>query len=176
MAPRSKSRSTSAAIAGSAMRPDGTKWSGRPGRRLSGRCRELAGGAPRSQTPRDARAPVLAIGDGTLGFWAAVREVWPETAEQRCWVHRITNVLDRLPKALQPRAKQALHAMLYAETRTACEREIQARRVWGSGTAAGHPQAAYATWYSLCARRSESRCDDGRPQLPAGFIASPRRR
>src|ERR1700686_4664858 len=70
-------------------------------------------------------APVVAVGDGALGFWAAVREVWPETAEQRCWVHRIANVLDKLPKALQPRAKQALHAMLYAETRTACEREIR---------------------------------------------------
>jgi transposase-like protein len=74
---------------------------------------------------RGMRAPVLAIGDGALGFWAAVREVWPETAEQRCWVHRIVNVLDKLPKSLQPRAKQALHAMLYAETRTACEREIR---------------------------------------------------
>jgi len=74
---------------------------------------------------RGMRAPVLAIGDGALGFWAAVREVWPETAEQRCWVHRIVNVLDKLPKSLQPRAKQALHAMLYAATRTACEREIR---------------------------------------------------
>jgi transposase-like protein len=74
---------------------------------------------------RGMRAPVLAIGDGALGFWAAVREVWPETGEQRCWVHRIVNVLDKLPKSLQPRAKQALHAMPYAETRTACEREIR---------------------------------------------------
>jgi len=73
---------------------------------------------------RGMRAPVLAIGDGALGFWAAVREVWPETAEQRCWIHRIANVLDKLPKSLQPRAKQALHAMLYAETRVACEREM----------------------------------------------------
>jgi transposase-like protein len=63
---------------------------------------------------RGLRAPVLAIGDGALGFWAAVREVWPETAEQRCWVHRIANVLDKLPKGLQPRAKQALHAIMYA--------------------------------------------------------------
>lgn len=74
---------------------------------------------------RGMRAPILAIGDGALGFWAAVREVWPETAEQRCWVHRIANVLDKLPKSLQPRAKQALHAMLYAETRVACEWEIR---------------------------------------------------
>jgi putative transposase len=73
---------------------------------------------------RGMRAPGLAIGDGALGFWAAVREVWPETAEQRCWVHRIANVLDKLPKGLQPRAKRALHAMMYAESRAACEREI----------------------------------------------------
>jgi transposase-like protein len=73
---------------------------------------------------RGLRAPVLAIGDGALGFWAAVREVWPETTEQRCWVHRIANVLDKLPKGLQPRAKQALHEIMYAETRAAAEQEI----------------------------------------------------
>jgi len=73
---------------------------------------------------RGLRAPVLAIGDGALGFWAAVRDVWPETAEQRGWVHRIANVLDKLPKSLPPRAKQALHEIMYAETRAAAEREI----------------------------------------------------
>lgn len=50
---------------------------------------------------RGMRAPVLAIGDGALGFWNAVRDVWPETREQRDWVHRIANVLDKLPKRLQ---------------------------------------------------------------------------
>jgi putative transposase len=73
---------------------------------------------------RGLRAPVLAIGDGALGFWAAVRDVWPETAEQRCWVHRIANVLDKLPRSLQPRAKQALHEIMYAETRATATREI----------------------------------------------------
>jgi putative transposase len=73
---------------------------------------------------RGLRAPVLAIGDGALGFWAAVRDVWPETAEQRCWVHRIANVLDKLPRSLQPRAKQTLHEIMYAETRAVAEREI----------------------------------------------------
>jgi putative transposase len=48
---------------------------------------------------RRLRAPVLAVGDGALRFWAAVRDVWPETAEQRCWGHRIANVLDKLPQA-----------------------------------------------------------------------------
>ena len=66
---------------------------------------------------RGMRAPVLAIGDGALGFWAAVREVWPETREQRDWVHRLANVLDKLPKRLQPKAKRGLREILYAESR-----------------------------------------------------------
>jgi transposase-like protein len=52
---------------------------------------------------------MLAIGDGALGFWAALREIWPESQEQSCWVHRTANVLDKLPKRLQPRAKSQLH-------------------------------------------------------------------
>lgn len=70
-------------------------------------------------------APALAIGDGALGFWAAVREVWPEAREQRCWVHRIANVLDKLPTRLQPQAKHALHEMMYADSRTSCEAAMQ---------------------------------------------------
>jgi transposase-like protein len=74
---------------------------------------------------RGMQAPVVAIGDGALGFWAAVLEVWPETKDQLCWVHKIANVLDKLPKSIQPRAKQALHAMMYAESKGECEREIE---------------------------------------------------
>ena len=70
---------------------------------------------------RGMRAPVLAIGDGALGFWAAVRDVWPETREQRCWVHRLANVLDKLPKSIQPKAKQLLHDMMNAATEETCE-------------------------------------------------------
>ena len=66
---------------------------------------------------RGMAAPVLAVGDGALGFWAAAREVWPETREQACWCHKLANVLDKLPKRLQPRAKRALHEMMYAERR-----------------------------------------------------------
>jgi putative transposase len=69
---------------------------------------------------RGMRAPVVAVGDGALGFWAAVRDVWPETQEQRCWVHRLANVLDKLPKSLQPKAKEALREMMYAPTRKEC--------------------------------------------------------
>jgi putative transposase len=54
---------------------------------------------------RGMRAPVVAVGDGALGFWAAIREVFPETRGERCWVHKIANVLDKLPKSLQPRVR-----------------------------------------------------------------------
>jgi putative transposase len=74
---------------------------------------------------RGMQPPALAIGDGALGFWAAVREVWPKTREQRCWVHRIANVLDKLPTRLQPQAKRALHEMMYAESRRMCEAAMQ---------------------------------------------------
>jgi putative transposase len=66
-------------------------------------------------------APVVAVGDGALGFWAAAREVWPATREQGCWCHKLVNVLDQLPPRLQPRAKRALHEMMYAERRADCE-------------------------------------------------------
>jgi transposase-like protein len=70
---------------------------------------------------RGMRAPVVAVGDGALGFWAAVREVWPETREQRCWLHKMVNVMDKLPKSLQGKAKDALREMMYAENRAECE-------------------------------------------------------
>jgi len=75
---------------------------------------------------RGMRAPVLAIADRALGFWGALREVWPATQAETCWVHRVANVLDKLPKRLQSRAKRALHAMMYAENRAACLEEIAA--------------------------------------------------
>jgi transposase-like protein len=62
-------------------------------------------------------APKLATGDGAMGFWAALRQVYPETREQRCWVHKTVNVLNKLPKSVQPRAKADLHQIWMAETR-----------------------------------------------------------
>jgi transposase-like protein len=73
---------------------------------------------------RGVRAPVLAIGDGNLGFWAALREVYPETEEQRCWTHKIANVLDKLPKRLQPRAKDMLHEIMYAPDQESAREDI----------------------------------------------------
>ncbi len=66
---------------------------------------------------RGMRAPVVAVGDGALGFWAALRDVWPKTRAQRDWCHKLANILDTLPRRLQPRAKAALHEVMYAETR-----------------------------------------------------------
>ena len=64
---------------------------------------------------RGMRAPVLAIGDGALGFWGALREVFPQTREQRCWFHKIANVLGALPKSAHPGAKKALAEIWNAE-------------------------------------------------------------
>lgn len=62
-------------------------------------------------------APKIAVGDGAMGFWAALRKVFPETREQRCWVHKTANVLNKLPKSVQPKAKADLHEIWMAETR-----------------------------------------------------------
>ncbi|MGF1345010.1 IS256 family transposase, partial [Streptomyces flavovirens] len=66
---------------------------------------------------RGMRAPVLAVGDGALGFWKAMAEVFPETRHQRCWVHKIANVANALPKSAQPGAKKALQEIYNAEDR-----------------------------------------------------------
>jgi transposase-like protein len=66
--------------------------------------------------------PLLVTGDGALGFWAAVRQVFPTIREQRCWVHKTANVLDKLPKSVQPRAKADLHEIWMAETRAAANK------------------------------------------------------
>ncbi|MGI5248938.1 IS256 family transposase [Actinacidiphila glaucinigra] len=75
---------------------------------------------------RGMRAPVLAVGDGALGFWKALREVFPETREQRCWVHKTANVMDALPKSAQPAAKKALQDIYNAEDRASAEKAVKA--------------------------------------------------
>jgi len=66
--------------------------------------------------------PKLAIGDGALGFWSAVREVWPAIDEQRCWVHKAANVLNRMPNGVHGKAKGMLHQIWMAETRAEATR------------------------------------------------------
>jgi transposase-like protein len=65
--------------------------------------------------------PKLAVGDGALGFWAALAEFFPETRDQRCWFHKTGNVLNYLPKSVQPKAKSMLHEIWMAETRADAE-------------------------------------------------------
>ena len=80
----------------------------------------------RSCKRRGMQAPVLAVGDGALGFWAALRQVWPDTREQRCWFHKIANVLNLLPKSAQPGAKAALTEIWNAENRDHAEKAARA--------------------------------------------------
>ncbi|HZC19541.1 MAG TPA: IS256 family transposase, partial [Rubrobacteraceae bacterium] len=74
---------------------------------------------------RGMRAPALAVGDGALGFWAAVRDVFPETCHQRDWVHKTANVLDALPKSVHGRAKKALHEITEAENKAEAKKAVK---------------------------------------------------
>jgi len=77
---------------------------------------------------RGMNAPVVAVGDGALGFWAAVRDVWPTTREQRDWFHKMANVLDKLPKRLQGKAKRILRDIYHSESREEAEEHIETFR------------------------------------------------
>jgi len=66
-------------------------------------------------------SPKLAVADGALGFWAACGKLWPDTREQRCWVHKTANVLNKLPKSVQGKAKAMLHEIWQAETKSDAE-------------------------------------------------------
>jgi transposase-like protein len=70
--------------------------------------------------------PQLAIGDGALGFWNALDEVWPKARAQRCWVHKTANILNKLPNSLHGKAKGALHNIWMAETRNGAEAAFDA--------------------------------------------------
>jgi transposase-like protein len=82
--------------------------------------------------------PKLAIADGALGFWAAMRKVWPTTREQRCWVHKTANVLNDLPKRLQPQAKEKLHQVWMAPTKATAQ---EAFELFVTTYAAKYPKA-----------------------------------
>ena len=71
-------------------------------------------------------APKVAVADGALGFWKAIGEVWSRTREQRCWVHKTANILNKLPKSQQPRAKRMLQDIWMAETRKDAEAAFDA--------------------------------------------------
>ena len=67
----------------------------------------------------------MAVGDGALGFWKALDKVWPHTVHQRCWVHKTANVMEKLPKAIQPKVKAVLHNIWGADTRENAETAYQ---------------------------------------------------
>lgn len=83
--------------------------------------------------------PKVAVGDGALGFWKALKKVYPTTQEQRCWVHKTANVLDKLPKRLQPEAKQKLKDIWLADTR---EHANEAFDLFAKTYEAKYPKAA----------------------------------
>jgi transposase-like protein len=88
---------------------------------------------------RGMRAPVLAVGDGALGFWSALREVFPETREGRCWFHKTANVLAALPKSAHPGAKKALAEIWNAEDKP---HALAAAKAFQAAYGAKFPKAA----------------------------------
>ncbi|MGH3217856.1 MAG: IS256 family transposase [Streptosporangiaceae bacterium] len=88
---------------------------------------------------RGMRAPVLAVGDGALGFWTAVREVFPQARTQRCWLHKIANVLGALPKSAHPGAKKALAEIWNAEDKDHARAAVKA---FAAAYGAKFPKAA----------------------------------
>jgi transposase-like protein len=105
---------------------------------------------------RGLRAPRVVIGDGHLGIWGALAAVYPTVAEQRCWNHRIVNLLDKLPKRLQADAKSLLTKIPYAETREDAERQKRAFQTWATkkgvaavGQALDHDWARLVTFYQF---------------------------
>ena len=79
---------------------------------------------------RGLRPPRLVVGDGHLGIWGALTAVFPLTRQQRCWNHRLLNVLDKLPKRLQPEGRRLLTTIPYAQTREEAERQKRAFQTW----------------------------------------------
>ena len=92
----------------------------------------------RSLKARGLGVPKLLVADGNLGIWAAARQVWPEAGEQRCWNHKMANVLDRLPKREQAEAKELLRAVVYAPSRAGAE---EARDAFGDRYGDTYPKA-----------------------------------
>jgi len=93
-----------------------------PGYRES---RESWAGVLRDLRERGLKRPLVVIGDGALGIWAALREVWPQTRSQRCWNHRTLNVLDKLPQRLWGQVRKDLRSAATAPTRSACQQGLE---------------------------------------------------
>ena len=109
---------------------------------------------------RGMRAPVLAAGDGALGFWKALREVFPGTREQRCWFHKIANVLGTLPKSAHPGAKKALAEIWNAEDKDHARTAVKAFAA-AYGANSPRPQPRSPAMRTSCSRSSTTRPSTG---------------
>ena len=89
---------------------------------------------------RGLNCPMVVIGDGALGIWVAAREVWPQARPQRCWNHRVLNVLDKLPKRLWPQVRKDLRLAATAPTCAICRERLE--RIAAELRQAGHEAAA----------------------------------
>jgi transposase-like protein len=97
-------------------------------------------GVLRDLRDRGLGCPMVVVGDGALGIWAALREIWPQTRPQRCWNHRVLNVLDKLPKRLWSQVRKDLRAAATAPTRAACRQRLE--QIAADLRGAGHEAAA----------------------------------
>ena len=110
--------------------------------------------------------PKLAVGDGAMGFWAALRKVYPATGEQRCWLHKTVNVLNKLPKSMQGKAKKALHDIYLAESRQTAEKALDRfqklirKEVSQSGRVPGERPQGAAGFLRLSGRALGTLADD----------------
>ena len=95
-------------------------------------------GVLRDLRARGIGAPRLLVADGNAAIWGAARQIWPEAGEQRCWNHKMRNVLDRLPQREQAEAKDLLHNVAYAPTRADA---VKARRAFGKRYEPWYPKA-----------------------------------
>ena len=120
---------------------------------------------------RGMRAPVLAVGDGALGFWAALRDVWPETRTQRCWVHKVANVLAALPQSAHRTARRMLAEIRDAEDR---DRALRAVHAFAHHFGGKWPKAvARSTTSKRCSRSTTSRPSTGstsRPRMKSSTV------
>jgi transposase-like protein len=114
---------------------------------------------------RGMRAPVLAVGDGALGFWSALREVFPDAREQRCWFHKIGNVLAALPKSAHPGAKKALAEIWNAEDRDHARRAAAAFKL-AHGAKSARPSPRSSTTLTSCWPSTTTRPSTGSIYVP----------
>ena len=119
---------------------------------------------------RGIEAPRLLMADGNAAIWGAVRQVWPEAGEQRCWNHKMRNVLDRLPQREQSEAKDLLRAVVYAPSRAEA---VKAREVFARRYRPWYPKAVDVLeddWERMVAFYGRLGADGGVLRLPRGSL------